>query len=53
MYLMPSLYATKKWDMGQMPQYLYTSKEIGYFAEQFGGLYDRVAVLVNEMHFAA
>lgn len=51
-FLMPSLYAVKKWDLQNIPQYLYTSKEISHFSREFDSLYHRVAALVNEMHIA-
>ena len=51
-FLIPGRYASKKWKPDQPPHYLYSSKEIDYFAEQFAALYDQVAALVNEMHFA-
>jgi hypothetical protein len=50
-FLTPGYHSSKGWKIGATPapKYLYTSKEIGYFREQFEDLYDKVAGLVNDM----
>jgi len=48
-FLTPGLYASKKWRPNEPPKYIYTSKEIDYFRNQFEELYDRIRGLVVDM----
>lgn len=52
-FLMPSLHASKKHGLDQMPKYIYATKEIDYFTGQFSLLYEKIAALVNDMHRAS
>ena len=41
-YLMPGLYASKKYPDGEPPAYMLTEEQVSYFADEFAKLADQV-----------